>query len=128
MQFYRKDTPTIMSGLVVRYRVFSDHYNGEISASRDGVLIQGAFPSVMAKESIDEICAVLQRAHEQFDKALRKKYQTALPFDGDPECVREYREYRFGILSEYTVIAYRSLQDDEIKITHVKNMLGEDNA
>lgn len=36
MKFTRKDTPTIMSGKVVRYKA---GLFGEISASRDGILI-----------------------------------------------------------------------------------------
>ena len=38
VKFYRCDNFTIMSGLVVRYKVYTDNdYTGEISASREGV-------------------------------------------------------------------------------------------
>lgn len=56
-RWVRKDTPTIMSGLVVRYRWFEASANEpEVNASRDGVSIGGAWP-VMTD---DEICAVVE--------------------------------------------------------------------
>lgn len=50
MKFIRKDTPTIMSGFVVRYILDSNPYDGEINASRDGVGVAGRWP-IMSTES-----------------------------------------------------------------------------
>lgn len=50
--FIRKDTPTIMDGLVVRYQLESDVYNGEINASRNGVSISGRWPILSIEECV----------------------------------------------------------------------------
>lgn len=62
MKFVRKDVPTIMDGLVVRYKLASEFSgDGEISASRNGVCISGYFP-VMSEELVLELMAVLHKA------------------------------------------------------------------
>lgn len=59
--FIRKDFPTIMSGLVVRYQITSEPYTAEINASRDGVGIFGMWP-VMDTESTVIVEETLARA------------------------------------------------------------------
>lgn len=67
-RWVRKDYPTIMSGLVVRYfwrdRVVSSD-EPEINASRDGVSIQGRWPT-MTEIELDELNDVLRAAYFQF--------------------------------------------------------------
>jgi hypothetical protein len=60
--FERKDYPTIMSGLVVRYHLKSDSHDGEITASRDGVSIHGCWPIMRDLASIDEVVTTLRKA------------------------------------------------------------------
>lgn len=50
--FKRKDTPTIMDGLVVRYQLDSDIYTGEINASRNGVSLYGTWPTFSVDDSV----------------------------------------------------------------------------
>lgn len=70
--FTRRDTPTIMSGLVVRYKLTSDLYDGEINASRDGVGIAGHWP-IMDTEScvLFEKTVARARVHTQHLAAER---------------------------------------------------------
>jgi hypothetical protein len=102
-----------MSGMVVRYYILSNARwpDGEISASRDGVLISGNWHTT---KSVNEIKAVLDRAQEQYEN-LKQEYpfgsrRDPLPFSGDPPCVVEQRNYRV-FSSEYAVIATRTNPD-----------------
>lgn len=52
LMFKRKDTPTVMDGLVVRYQLESDLYSGEINASRNGVSISGRWPILSTEECV----------------------------------------------------------------------------
>lgn len=63
MTFSREETPTIQSGLVVRWQgeVLFRNYP-EISASREGVLISGAWPIITDPESIETIKRILDEA------------------------------------------------------------------
>lgn len=62
--FLRRDTPTIMSGRVVRWREKSDYGNVmEISASRDGVMLQGYSGRLInSAEILAEYQRILQKA------------------------------------------------------------------
>lgn len=76
MKFHAIYTPTIMSGAVVRYQsgyergtrrdMFTGEerieYSAEISASRDGVMIQGAWPMITQQSDIEDLATMLQRA------------------------------------------------------------------
>ena len=109
MEFYRADYPTIQSGKVVRYRKLHYPYPGlhpEISASRDGVNIDGSWERLHPAD-VSRIAAVLERAFEQHEYI--KRTREALPFDNDPECVMEYRNNRFG--DKYEVIATRKTEE-----------------
>lgn len=61
MMFERKDTPTVMSGLVVRYKITSEPYTAEVNASREGVSLYGTWP-IMDTESTKLVEEVLARA------------------------------------------------------------------
>lgn len=52
MKFVRKDYPTIMSGLVIRYKLDSDQWDAEINASRDGVSLRGIWPVVPPEQAV----------------------------------------------------------------------------
>lgn len=52
MMFTRKDTPTVMDGMVVRYQIQSEVYSGEINASRNGVSLSGHWPVFSADDSV----------------------------------------------------------------------------
>jgi hypothetical protein len=62
--FTRKDTPTIMDGLVVRWQLTSELYDGEINASRNGVSLFGRWP-IMDTESVVLFEETLARARVQ---------------------------------------------------------------
>ena len=66
MEFTRKETQTIMDGLVIRWYgqvIWVDH--PEISASRNGVLISGSWPVV---KSVQEIKDILDLAEAEYKK------------------------------------------------------------
>ena len=77
MQFHPIYTPTIMSGPVIRWEggynrsTYRDiisgeeriEWSGEISASRDGVMIQGAWPALSDPQDVEDFCACLRKAH-----------------------------------------------------------------
>jgi hypothetical protein len=66
MEFNRDETPTIMDGLVVRWKGKVNYANyPEISASRNGVLISGAWP-VMTAAGIEEVHTILDLALNEF--------------------------------------------------------------
>lgn len=100
MDFYRVEHHTIMSGLVVRYcEIVPDGIRGcEVSASREGVLIQGGtFRHLRTDEDIEDFSSVLECAHEQAEHiASAGRYAKSLPFDHDGESVVELRKARFG--------------------------------
>lgn len=63
MNFTRKRTPTIMDGLVIRYEGDAGWANTpEISASRTGVAIEGAWPTLRSRIDIARVVAHLERA------------------------------------------------------------------
>lgn len=73
--FVRRDTPTVMDGLVVRYQInpaLWRIYSGQINASREGVGLSGTWPIMDA-----ELCVVVE---EQLARArvvaadLRRQY------------------------------------------------------
>lgn len=61
LTFVREDTPTIMDGMVVHYRLDAHGYDGEISASRNGVCVAGLFP-VLSKANCKAFAEQLERA------------------------------------------------------------------
>lgn len=65
--FTRKDTPTIMDGLVVRWQIGGDVYTGEINASRNGVSIRGTWPVMSAETAavVEEQLAYARIAHAE---------------------------------------------------------------
>lgn len=67
IQFRREDTPTIMDGLVVRYKVSTAYpHQAEVSASKHGVLISGAWPLLESVEDVEAVVRQLWRAYEQY--------------------------------------------------------------
>lgn len=112
MKFYRHDTPTIMDGMVVRYCM--DGWDGQITASRNGVSSQGTFPMLTTIDDILAYQTVLRRAYDQFLVLIKNRDDffgraNALPFDSEPECVVQQRRYRFASMNrEYDVIATRA--------------------
>lgn len=50
--FTRKDTPTVMDGMVVRWQLESDVYSGQINASRNGVSMCGRWPILTTEECV----------------------------------------------------------------------------
>jgi hypothetical protein len=64
MLFERNETPTIMDGLVVRWTCKTGWVNRpEISASRNGVCINGAWPTLSTAESIETVKSQLDEAY-----------------------------------------------------------------
>lgn len=107
LQFYRADFNTIMSGLVVRYRVLGERESGEICAARNGVLVHGNLPTLQTSEDISAFAQVLWQCQRQYE-TLADGYG-ALSFDIDPDCVIEHRKYYFAS-EAYDVIATRQTQ------------------
>lgn len=89
MKFYRTDYPTIHSGLVVRYQIDSERYDGEINASRDGVSICGRWP-IMSVGTAAEISAVIGVAYAQSLSIAEGRGALERTFGG-----YEYREPTF---------------------------------
>lgn len=76
IHFERKDCPTIMAGLVVRYQLQDGDSDAEINASREGVSLQGEVWPIMAlQESIAEIIRTLRKARIHHEH-LRQQYLT----------------------------------------------------
>lgn len=108
LQFYRYDTHTIMSGLVIRYKVLSDVYDGEISASREGVLVLH-IPHLTNIQEVLDVQRLIARAYQQFTALY--KGNLSLAFFTDPACVVEYRKYRV-MSHEYTVLSSREYEHE----------------
>lgn len=114
IRFYRSDNHTIMSGLVVRYKVLSDRLDGEISASREGVLVS-RLPHLTNIQEVLDVQRVIGRAYEQFT-ALYKS-NPALAFFTDPPCVVELRKYQV-MSQEHSVIQereYAEWQNEDVR-------------
>jgi len=100
-----------MTGLVVRYVGIVKYPDApEISASRDGVVISGSWPSFSSKETVEDVKALLDHAFRQhraiqFAKSsvVMRLDPDRLPFKDDPPCVIEYRRYHFA-RDEYEVL------------------------
>jgi hypothetical protein len=60
--FERTDYPTIQDGLVVRYEIRGNSWDGEINASRNGVSISGHWPIMSHDGQVDEIIDTLKKA------------------------------------------------------------------
>lgn len=58
-----KRTPTIMDGLVIRYKYEN---GGEVSASRNGVVVQGSFPRITTAVQLGDFIAVVEQAHADY--------------------------------------------------------------
>ena len=67
--FDRQDCPTIMDGMVVRYKV-QGGYSGQINASRNGVSLTG-FPVMKTDEEIDEVIEALHKARRHYRHLAR---------------------------------------------------------
>jgi len=83
MKFNRKRYPTIMSGIVIRYKIESNYLDGEINASRDGVSIQGSWPVFT---DVDQVTEILNKAHSDYER-LRRGDDCRLETDKKPEKV-----------------------------------------
>jgi hypothetical protein len=62
MKFTRKDTPTIMDGMVVRYQI----RDFEINVSRNGISTDGPMPLVRRVDDLDVVIEYFRRAFLQF--------------------------------------------------------------
>lgn len=77
MQVTRKDTPTIMDGLVVRYYFGTQGF--EINASRNGVSTNDGLLVIRKEETLEEVIKYFRRAFaqhknlEKFDEALTEE-------------------------------------------------------
>lgn len=109
LNFYRAEFHTIMSGLVVRYYVINGrgHDSGEICAGRNGVVVQGNFPSLLDRDEISAFAQVLWQAQRQYQTL--SEGNNPIAYDSDPDCVVEYRKYTFAS-EDYEVLATRPPQ------------------
>lgn len=74
--FARKETPTIMDGLVIRWQLGGGGpFTGEISASRNGVLICGTWPTFRDPEALVEIKAILDEAYREHHRMAAQARQ-----------------------------------------------------
>ena len=86
MEFTRKDTATVMDGMVVRYKC--DYF--EINASRKGVSTDGCMPLIRDLYDLDTVREYLHRAFLQYG-ALSSR-NDPLPeseFDGTVQKMKE---------------------------------------
>lgn len=84
MEFTRTRTPTIMDGIVIRYRLdgTGHAHQPEISASRNGVTIAGAWPQITDETVWAQAQVTMMRAWEDFRVLAR---------GGDPDEERARR-------------------------------------
>lgn len=80
MEFTREDTPTIMDGVVVRYRCG----DFEINASRNGISTNGFMPMIRQQEDLDTVCEYMRRAFRQYvalssNSSSMRSYASPLP-------------------------------------------------
>ena len=68
MEFTREDNPTIMDGLVVRYKC--GHF--EINASRNGISTDGHLPRIDDQEDFDVLIEYFKRAFHQHEALCRR--------------------------------------------------------
>jgi hypothetical protein len=74
MEFEREETPTIMDGKVIRWTMPTGWVNRpEISASRKGVAISGAWPT-MSPEVIEKVKAQLDEAVKESLNMLKAQW------------------------------------------------------
>lgn len=79
LTFERTDCPTVMSGLVVRYKLRTEgNLDGEITASREGVTVQGTWPEMAAIEDIRRFERMLRLAHLHYLNLYHQYYRLAL--------------------------------------------------
>ena len=86
MQFERRDFPTIMDGLVVRY-LLTDNVDCSISASRNRVIVHRPIGWDTADEGAD-FMAIMAQADTHM--ASLRKYGEPMPFHSEPRCVVRY--------------------------------------
>lgn len=73
MEFERKDTPTVMDGMVVRWKGMVEWRNyPEISASRNGVCISGGWPT-LGYNDIESIKAKLDEAYTKHQELQQSR-------------------------------------------------------
>lgn len=101
MDFYRVEHHTIMSGLVVRYRIIGQAAGSfEVSASRSGVLIQGTSPD-LNQHSAADVRTVIERASWVAEFIRRGELDIpAFSFQHDPQCVVSLRKAHFAAEDE----------------------------
>lgn len=75
LRFAREETPTIMSGRVVRWLMVPAPWHNcpEVSASRDGVLISGAWP-IMTDDALNDLREVLSLAQKEYLSMRRDRW------------------------------------------------------
>lgn len=96
MEFTREDTPTIMDGVVVRYRCG----DFEINASRNGISTNGFMPMIRQQEDLDAVCEYMRRAFRQYvalspNRSSMRSYANPLPesvFEAVEQCVHPTSE------------------------------------
>lgn len=74
MKFERKVTPTIMDGEVVRWRevVPEGMRGGEVSASRNGVMVSGPFGIMNSRQDADVLVELIREACIEADRLCRR--------------------------------------------------------
>lgn len=112
MRFFRYDTHTIMSGLVIRYAVFPSDDARQISASREGVLVSN-LPHLTNIQEVLDVQRVIARAYEQY--SLLYSNRGCYAFSSDPPCVVELRKYRV-MSKEYEVLETRDYRSFSVFI------------
>ena len=105
MKWQRKDTQTIMSGMVVRYRPILRHSSFEVSASRDGICVQGG-QCGMTGGDMTTLRSVLTAAEYQYNRLCNNK--PLVPFEDDPHCVVQLMDS--AVMGEDKVIQSRDIE------------------
>ncbi len=78
LQLKREDCRAVLSGLVVRYKLVAENLDGEISASCEGVTIQGYWPTMTAIEDIRRVARMLEAAHLHYLHLYHQCHRLAL--------------------------------------------------
>ncbi len=76
-KFEREECPTVMDGLVIRFTLDAGWSNHpEISTSRNGVCISGAWPTLDSQQEIESVKAQLDSAFKIFQELKNQKRKT----------------------------------------------------
>lgn len=111
--FERRDTPTIMDGVVVRYQEGQDHRAGEISASRNKVLITGDI-NIRSRAKLGEVLQTICQAFLQYEHLEPNRVRVFSREEPLDEAVLDRPAAELGLELFMTMAAHRQALEPAI--------------